>query len=90
VHQPGHESLEQLLLAENDLDLVARALEVGTGPVRRLRVSDESGQEPGAPGENPAADEDERGETDRAGYPCAFRSSALIAGTTSCRSPITA
>jgi hypothetical protein len=57
VHQPGHEPLQQLLLAENDLDLVARALEVGAGPVRGSRASNESGQKPAAPGEDPAADE---------------------------------
>jgi hypothetical protein len=69
MHQPGHEPFQQLPLAEDDLDLVARALEVGAGPVGGLCVPDEPGQEPGAPGEDPAADENDRGEADRAGYP---------------------
>jgi hypothetical protein len=47
-------------------------------------------QEPRAPREEAAGREHEQREPDRAYEPRAFRSSALIAGTISCRSPMTA
>ncbi len=58
---------------------------------RPIRTSRTSTTRP--PGEQPAADrrdpeQDEEG--DRVYPPLAFRISAMIAGTTSCRSPITA
>ena len=66
---------------------VGRALDRPAG-------ADEPGEEACAAGEEAAADEQQRGEAERArenGYaPRAFLSSALIAGTISCRSPITA
>jgi hypothetical protein len=47
-------------------------------------------EEPRAPREEAARRDDEDGETDRADQPRTFRNSAAIAGTTSCRSPMTA
>ena len=49
-------------------------------PIVRLALEDEPRQEPRPPREEPAADDDEHGERDRAYEPRTFRSSALIAG----------
>jgi hypothetical protein len=94
VHQTGHEALKQLPLAQHEQGLVPGARgEVGRA-LDRPAGADEPGQEACAAGEEAAADEQQRGEPERArenGYaPRAFLSSALIAGTISCRSPITA
>jgi hypothetical protein len=88
VHQAGHEPLQQLPLAEHDRCLVADARADLAGAVDRLPRQDETRQEQGAAREEPAGDEEQRRERDRA-YDVLL-SSALIAGTISCRSPITA
>jgi hypothetical protein len=89
VHQAGDEALQQLSLAEDDLELRA-------GLARRLLaavvgdgVRDEAVEEHATPPRADAGERHQRDEGERA-YGFAFRSSALIAGTTSCRSPITA
>jgi hypothetical protein len=93
VHQAGDEPLQQLPLAEHDHSLVADAPREVTRAVDRPPLPDEPDEEERAPREQPAADRHERDEPERAGddgYPRAFLSSALIAGTISCRLPITA
>ena len=90
VHQAGDEPLQQLPLAEHDLDLVLDPLlDVGRAVVG-LRAPYLLGEEPGPPREAAARRDDEDRERDRSYDPRTFRSSALIAGTTSCRSPMTA
>ena len=91
MHQPRDETLKQLALAEDDLGLVAHPRRQRAGPVGRARGEDEPREEEGAAREGAAEEGDDQREADGAGsYPRPFRSSALIAGTTSCRSPITA
>jgi hypothetical protein len=93
VHQAGNEPLQQLALAEHDDGLVAHAPRHIAGPVDRPPLPDEPDEEERATHEQAAADRRERDEPERAGengYPRAFLSSALIAGTMTCRSPITA
>jgi hypothetical protein len=54
-------------------------------------VREQAHEEARAPREHEAAERDRGGEGDRAGYgTLASLTAALIAGTTSCRSPITA
>src|SRR5207248_1615775 len=88
VHQPRNEPLQQLPLPEDDLRLSRDARRHLARPVARPRADDDPRQEERTACEDPAADEDERREGDRA-YPRTRFSSALIAGTTSCRSPMT-
>ena len=90
VHEPGHEPLQELPLAEHDLDLVSRLPRDVRRAIVRLRAADEPRQEPRSSREEPAADDREHSECDRSYEPRTFRNSALIAGTISCRSPITA
>jgi hypothetical protein len=94
VHQAGHDPVEQLRLAEDDRGLVAQPAGRVRRPVGGRRAADEPREEQRAPGEEPAGDDEQRGEAERAAddvyEPRAFRSSALIAGTISWRSPITA
>jgi len=93
VHQPRDEPLEQLPLAEHEHRLVAHALRHVAGAADRPPLPDEPHEEARAAREQPAADRHERSEPQRARqdrYPRAFLSSALIAGTISCRLPITA
>ena len=88
-HQPRHEPLQQLALAEDDLGLAAHPLRDRTRPVRGTRLDHKLRQEESTAREQAAADGDERREQDGA-YARTFRSSALIAGTISWRSPMTA
>jgi hypothetical protein len=94
VHRAGHEALEELALAEHDRRLVLDAPEDVVGSLQRPRRPDEPGEEQRAPREQPAGDGEQRREGDGAGRgsyaPFAFLSSAVIAGTISWRSPITA
>ena len=90
VRQARDEALEQLALTEDELDLVARAPRRLRGPVVRRRAHHLPREEQGSPREDPATGEDEDGEGNRARQARTFFSSALIAGTISCRSPITA
>ena len=89
VREAGHEPFEELALAEHDLDLVLHP----EGNVGRLVVRPRAANLPDEElraEQRAAADEDEqRAEDDRA-YERTLRSSALIAGTISCRSPTTA
>ena len=91
---PGHEPLEQLPLAEHDRRLVLDAPRDVVGAVERPRRTDEPHEEERAPREQPAGDGEQRRKGDGAGdggyEPLTFLSSAVIAGTISCRSPITA
>ncbi len=94
VHEPRPEPLEQLALAQHDRRLVARALGHVAGAVDRLAQPDEVDQQLGAPREQAAADGERGRQRDRSGEDRyaerAFLSSAVIAGTISVRSPITA
>src|SRR5581483_11562188 len=94
VHQPRHEPLQELALAEDDDRLGADAPAEVARAVRRLAAPDELPEEERAPREHRTRDRCERGQAERAGddvyEPRAFRSSPEIAGTIACRSPITA
>ena len=93
MHEPGHKPLEQLALAERDHHLVSHPgaqLSRAVGGARGANQPDEHHR---PPREQPSADrrdpeQDEEG--DGVYPPLAFRISATTAGTTSCRSPITA
>ena len=93
--RPGDEPLQQLPLAEHDHGLVAHAPRHVARALDRLARADEPPEEERAAGEEPAGDGEQRREAERARRPGvyaprAFLSSAEIAGTISCRSPITA
>ena len=90
MHQARQQPLQELPLAEHDLDLVAHACRHAVAAVVRLRVAHLLDEEPGAAVGVAAADGDEQAEDDGAYAPRTLLSSALIAGTISCRSPITA
>ncbi len=93
MDEAGPQALQELPLPEHDRRLVTDAdREVGH-PVDRLARPHEAGEEERAAREEPAGDRDRGDERDRGcevHEPLAFRSSAEIAGTTSCRSPMTA
>jgi hypothetical protein len=93
VHQPGAEPLEQLALPEHDLGLVAHAPRHVVRALGRLAELQQVDEQLRAAGEEGAADGERRRErkrSERDGYDRTFRSSAVIAGTISVRSPITA
>jgi hypothetical protein len=90
VHEAGAEPLQQLLLAEDDLDLVANTLWDVTRAVVRPRAADLPDEEPAAPPGAAADDEQEQPQDNGAYRFLTLLSSALIAGTISWRSPITA
>jgi hypothetical protein len=94
VDQARDEALQELALAEDDLRLVADACRDVVEALGRLAAPDQVDQELGATREQESADREGRREGDRSdGYvygPRAFLSSAVIAGTISVRSPITA
>ena len=94
MHEPGHEPLQKLPLAEDDHRLVPYAAGKVVEAVDWLACADEPIEEKRAPREQAAADDQcgrQRERTERDCYaPLALRSSAEIAGTISCRSPITA
>jgi hypothetical protein len=94
VHEAGDDPLEQLLLTEDDHGLVANALWDVVRALDRLARQDEPREEDRAPGEETAGDGEQGREAERARQdvyvPRAFLSSAEMAGTTSCRSPMTA
>jgi hypothetical protein len=89
VREARHEPLQQLALAEHDLDLVLDPNGNVGGTVVRLRAPNLLDEELRTENRAGADDEQQRAEDDGA-YERAFLSSALIAGTISCRSPITA
>jgi hypothetical protein len=95
VHQPGDQALQELALAQDDHGLVADAARgVVVAAVGRVTGEDEPRQEERPPREEAACDGEQGREPERAGEdgyaPFAFRSSAVMAGTISCRSPMTA
>ena len=89
VHQAGDEPAQQLPLPEHDLELRAGLAGRVQAAVVRNRSRDEAVEEDAPPPRAHAGDHHQRDEGDCA-YERTFRSSALMAGTTSCRSPITA
>ncbi len=94
MEQPGAESLEQLALPEDDRGLAENPAADVIRAVDRRRRPQQPGQEPGPDEEQRSADRDRGGQRQRGDQrryvPLAFLISAEIAGTTSCRSPITA
>ena len=92
--RPGHEPLQQLALAEDDLSLVAHTLRNLVEALGGLAHPDEVDEQLGAAREQGAANGQGGGQRQRSGQDRygerAFRSSAVIAGTISARSPITA
>ena len=94
MEQAGDEPLEQLALGQHDLRLVAHPLRHVVEAGRRLAHADQADQQARAAREEDAADRERgrQGECSRRdGYGAfTFRSSAVIAGTISVRSPITA
>jgi hypothetical protein len=93
VHQPRPEPLQQLALAEDDLGLVAHPPRDVVGPLGRLAQLDEVDEELRATTEQEPAHGERRGERQRSDddvYDRALLSSAVMAGTISARSPITA
>ena len=93
MNEPREEPLEKLALAENDRGLVSRAASHVPAPRDGRRQREQAREEQHTPGEQPRAQRD-RGRQQRGGEgyrdSLAWRIAALIAGTTSCRSPITA
>ncbi len=94
VDQARHEALEQLPLAEHDHGLVPDPLRHVVEAIDRLAEPHEVHEQLRAAAEQRAADRQHGGERERsqryAYEDCAFLSSAVIAGTISVRSPITA
>ena len=94
VDQPRPQALEQLALAEDDRGLVTYPSRGIVGPRNRCPGPDQCQQEPHALPEQHRARPRQRGQHHRghddAYVPFTFLISAEIAGTTSCRSPITA
>jgi hypothetical protein len=89
VHQAGDEPTQELPLPEHDLELRASLAGRVLPAVVRNGPRDEAVEEDASPPRADAGDRDQRGEREGA-YALTLRSSALIAGTTSWRSPITA
>jgi hypothetical protein len=94
VHEARAEPLQELALAEHDLGLVADAPRQVVEALRGLAEPDEVDEQLRAAREQRAADREGGGERQRSGRDVygerAFLSSAVIAGTISVRSPITA
>jgi hypothetical protein len=94
MHQSGDESLKQLPLSEHDHRFVAQALGKVVDAVCGGAQADEPEEQERAACEQGAGDSDCCGERQGAGeplYPALdFLISAVIAGTISCRSPMTA
>jgi hypothetical protein len=94
MHHAGQQALQQLLLSKDDRGLVLEAPRQVVEALGRLPLADEPDEEERAPREERSRDREYRRQCERAGEclytPCAFLNSAVIAGTISCRSPITA
>ena len=92
VHQARDEPLQQLALAEHDDRLLAQAVGhvVAALDAGRLAHPDEPRQQQHAAGEEDAGDGDGGGQREAGDHPLTRRSSAVIAGTISSTSPITA
>ncbi len=94
MHHTRQKPLEQLALPEHDQRLVANPAGKIVGSLDGLRGANETHEEQGAPREERPRDGERRRERERPDQ-CryvarTFLSSAVIAGTTSCRLPITA
>jgi hypothetical protein len=94
VHQPRPEPLQELALAEDDLGLVADAARKVVEALGGLAELEEVEEQLGPAREQRAADRESGGESERSDRDVygerTFLSSAVIAGTISVRSPITA
>jgi hypothetical protein len=94
VHDAGQQALKELPLPEDDHRFIADARGDLARAVDRLRSTNEAGEEDRAPAEERTRDDEQRRKSDRPGErrydPRTFRNSAEIAGTISCRFPITA
>jgi hypothetical protein len=94
VHEAWAEPLEQLALAEHDLGLVAHAARDVGKALDRLAELNEIDEQLRAAGEQRAGDGERRRQRKRSDDDVyagrALLSSAVIAGTISVRSPITA
>ena len=93
MHEAGAEPLQELPLPEHDRRLVPHADREVRHAVDRLARADEPSEEERSTREEPTGDRDRDEERDRGREvqeSLAFLSSAEIAGTTSCRSPMTA
>jgi hypothetical protein len=94
VDEAGDGALEQLALAEDDDCLVPDPIRNVVEARDGLPEPDEIDEQLGPPGEQRPADGEQRGERERSGRDVyedwALLSSAVIAGTISARSPITA
>jgi hypothetical protein len=93
MHRARYQPLEQLPLSEHDHGFVANATWNVVVAFDRLPRANETDEQERASREERARDGERRRERNRAGERCysrAFLSSAEIAGTISCRFPITA
>jgi hypothetical protein len=94
VDQAGHEALEQLALTEDDHGLVAGACLQVVVALGRLAQPDQVEEQLGTAGKEEAGGRERRSERDRSDRDVygerTLRSSAVMAGTISVRSPITA
>jgi hypothetical protein len=94
VHEARNEALQQLALSEHDRRLVAKPDRDVVESVGGLPEPDEPREQEGAAGKERTRDRDRGRERDTASdalySPLAFMISPEIAGTISCRSPITA
>ena len=92
MHQSRDQPLEQLALAEDDDGFRAQALGdvVAALDPRRVPHPHQPGQQQGAAGEEEAGDGEGDGQREAGDHPLTRRSSAVIAGTISSTSPITA
>jgi hypothetical protein len=91
VHEARPEPLEQLALPEHDLGLVARASRHVAGAVDRRAEAQQVDEQLGPAREQVAADGQRRRQRECSDQDARdFLSSAVIAGTISVRSPITA
>ena len=93
MHQPRHEPLQELALAERDHRLVAQPGRHLARAVARLRGPDKPHEQERPAGEEHASHRHhgrQRHQGERVYPPLAFAIAAVMAGTTSCRSPITA
>ena len=93
MHQPGAQALQELALPERDHRLVPQPRRHLARAVARLCRPHQPHEQQRALGEEAARNgghTDQRDQGDGVYPPLAFAIAAVIAGTTSCRSPMTA
>ena len=92
MHQPRDQSLQQLALTEHDDGLLAEAVGYAVAALDAGGVPHphEPGQQQHAAGEQEAGGGEGGGQREAGDHPLTRRSSAVIAGTISSTSPITA